>query len=110
MSASFKKRRDQSQDNITQNFPVKDDHPWEYELPQEDDAFIPMEEWSKLPDVKKEKKTVADNRIKTPATTTDELKQVSHCPHCSKEIEANAAQCWYCGRTVYRQTGKKVFL
>jgi len=111
MSASSRKQRDQFPDNIIQDPSVQNDHQWGYELPQEEDAFIPMDQWSNVPEIDKKQKNIVDNRIENKIeTTADESKIVKKCPNCGKEIKTNAAECGYCGRSVYQQTGKKVFL
>jgi len=111
MSTSSEKLRDQLQDNVTGNSGIKENDEWGYELPQEDDAFIPVEEWSKSPEINQEKEVSVAKQIKnTIATISAEVKNTKNCPYCSNEIGLDAVKCDHCGRRLNPKTAKRIFL
>jgi DNA-directed RNA polymerase subunit RPC12/RpoP len=111
MSTSSKKPGDQLQDNLTGNSDIKENDEWEYELPLEEDAFIPLEEWSKSPEINQEKEVSAAKQIKnTIETIAAEAKNMKNCPYCSNEIELDAVKCDHCGRRLNQKAAKRIFL
>ena len=79
-----------------------------YELPQEDDAFIPMEEWSKCH--KKEEISITKHEKINIDMINNRHQNMKNCRFCSKEINSNAVKCEYCGRILTERTNKRIFI
>lgn len=106
----------------------------EYRLPREADAFIPIEEWSKVqetnryepqqeaeafisvdkwanPEInKKEEVSIAKDTGNTLETIAFKFENAKNCRFCHNEIKSDAVKCDHCGRMLTERTAKRIFL
>jgi hypothetical protein len=112
MPISSKKLRNQLPKDATENnFSIGEGSEYLYELPQEEDAFIPVEEWSKCKEInKKEEAPATKHKKMTIENVEDKHQNMKNCRFCSKEINSNAVKCQYCGRILTERTNKRIFI
>jgi hypothetical protein len=112
MPISSKKLKNQLPKDATENnSSVKKDSEYLYELPQDEDAFIPIEEWSKCQEIiKKEETSITKHKKITIEKVEDTHQNMKNCRFCSKEINSNAVKCEHCGRILTERTNKRIFV
>jgi hypothetical protein len=112
MPVSSKKLGNQlSKDATENNSSILEGSEYLYELPQEEDAFIPIEEWSKCQEIiKKEEDSMTKHKKMNIEKMENKHQNMKNCRFCSKEINSNAVKCEYCGRILTERTNKRIFV
>ena len=112
MPTSSKKIRHQLQsDAAHSHFSIENDPQHEYELPREEDAFIPVDEWSQCQEIAEKENVSSAGKTKQYLETIDnKTPDKKNCRFCSKEINSNAEKCEHCGRILTERTTKRIFV
>ena len=79
-----------------------------YEIPPEEDILIPVEEWSKLQEINKKEEVSIAKQIKMTMETVEAT--VKNCPYCNQQIKADAVECKNCGEWLNPEITKRVII
>jgi ribosomal protein L37AE/L43A len=112
MPTSSQKTRHQLQsDAAHSHFSIENGPQHEYELPREEEAFIPVEEWSQCQEIAEKGKVSNTEKTKNNLETIeDKTPDKKNCRFCSKEINSNSEKCEHCGRILTERTTKRIFV